>query len=98
MSAEELHRLLARLHTQLQGSPELDAESRQLLQEIGADLGRLGQGATAGANAGALPGATAPAGEHASRLEALVGRFEGAHPSLAASLREIVDALGRAGL
>lgn len=93
MSAEELHRLLARLHAELQGSPELDAESRRLLQELSADLGRLGQGGAAGEVAGALP-----VGEQASRLEGLVARFEGAHPSLAAALREVADALARAGL
>jgi hypothetical protein len=86
MSAEDLHSLLARLHSELQGSPQLDAESRQRLQELGADLSRLGQG-------------DAPVGAaHASRFAELVGRFEGAHPSLAGSLREMADALARAGL
>jgi hypothetical protein len=35
---------------------------------------------------------------HAPRLEALAIRFEAGHPSLAASLRGIADALGRVGL
>ncbi|MGH8252677.1 MAG: DUF4404 family protein [Steroidobacteraceae bacterium] len=37
-------------------------------------------------------------GAHAPRLEALAARFEADHPSLAASLRGIADALGRIGL
>jgi hypothetical protein len=35
---------------------------------------------------------------HAPRLEAMAVRFEAGHPSLAASLRGIADALGRIGL
>jgi hypothetical protein len=88
MSAE-LHSLLARLHAELQGTPQLDAQARQQLQEIAADLSRLGEvGATGDATAGA----------HASRLEGMVARFDGSHPQLAASLRELADTLGRAGL
>jgi len=88
MSAE-LHNLLARLHAELQGSPQLDAQARQQLQELAADLARLGE---VGGGGPATPGA------HASRLEALVARFDGAHPQLAASLRELADTLARAGL
>jgi hypothetical protein len=104
MSAQELHALLSRLHAQLQGSPQLDEESRQLLRELGVDLARLRQGAGAASGDGALGDAAAAEGSpgagaaHASRFDALVGRFEGAHPSLAASLREMADALARAGL
>jgi hypothetical protein len=99
MSAQELHALLSRLHAQLQGSPQLDEESRQLLRELGVDLARLRQGAGAASGDGAPGEGSLVAGAaHASRFAALVGRFEGAHPSLAASLREMADALARAGL
>ena len=91
MSAE-LHSLLARLHAELQGSPQLDAQARQQLQELAADLARLGEVGSPG-----TPGAQAT-GAHASRLEGLVARFDGAHPQLAASLRELADTLARAGL
>ena len=84
MSSQTLHEALARLHAELQGSPQLDAESRRLLDEIAADIGRA-RGAT-GSDA------------HASRLEALAARFEAGYPDLAASLRGIADALGRVGL
>jgi hypothetical protein len=68
----------------LQETPQLDAESRRLLDELTAELGRARE-ATAG-------------DAHASRLEALAVRFEAGHPALAASLRGIADALGRIGL
>lgn len=47
--------------------------------------------------AGDAGGAT-DSGAHAPRLEELAVRFEASHPSLAASLRGIADALGRIGL
>jgi hypothetical protein len=84
MSQESLHAALARLHQELQGSPQLDAESRRLLDELTGDIGRA-RDAT-------------PSDAHASRLEALAVRFEAGYPDLAASLRGIADALGRIGL
>jgi hypothetical protein len=47
--------------------------------------------------AGEVGGAT-ETGAHVPRLEAMAVRFEAGHPSLAASLRGIADALGRIGL
>lgn len=87
MSNQTLHAALARLHTELQGTPQLDGESRQLLAEIAADIGRV-RGGTGGT------GDTV----HASRLESLAMRFGVEHPELAARLRGIADALGRVGV
>ena len=84
MSRESLHAALNRLHQELQGSPELDEESRRLLDELTADIGRTRE--AAGGQA------------HASHLEAMAVRFESSHPDLTASLRGITDALGRIGL
>jgi hypothetical protein len=84
MSQESLHSALARLHLELQGSPQLDAESRRLLDELTADISRTREPTASDV--------------HASRLEALAVRFEAGHPDLAASLRGIADALGRIGL
>ena len=89
MSNQTLREALARLHGELQGATQLDEESTRLLQEIAADVARLRGGAVGGAG-GELP--------HASRLEALAVRFETGHPTLAANLREIADALGRVGV
>ena len=84
MSNQTLHEALARLHSELQGAAQLDEESSKLLQAIAADVARL-RGA----------GGEQP---HISKLEALAVRFETDHPTLAASLREIADALGRVGV
>jgi hypothetical protein len=86
MSAEELRETLARLHQELQRTPSLDREAQQLVMEISADIARL-----------ARPG-TAPAADHTSRLESLAVRFESGHPALAASVRQIIDVLGKAGV
>jgi hypothetical protein len=86
MSVEELRETLARLHQELQNTPSLDRESQQLVMEISADIARLGK-----------PGVP-PAGDHNSRLESLAVRFESGHPALAASVRQIIDALGKAGM
>jgi hypothetical protein len=85
MSNQTLHDALARLHSELRAAPQLDEESRRLLQEIAADIGRTS-------------GASTPDSGHAPRLEALAVRFEAGHPALAARLRGIVDALARIGL
>ena len=84
MSKRSLDEALLRLHTELQGSPRLDTESRRLLDAITADIQR------ARGDAGSVA--------HASRLEELAVRFEAEHPELAARLRGIADALGRVGL
>jgi uncharacterized protein DUF4404 len=84
MSQQSLHAALARLHHELQGSSQLDAESRRMLDELTADISRARE--ATGSDA------------HASRLEALAVRFEAGYPDLAASLRGIADALGRIGL
>ena len=84
MSSESLHAALAKLHAELQGSPQLDPEARRLLDELAGDIRRARDAADPDA--------------HVPRLEALAARFEAKHPELAASLRGIADALGRVGL
>jgi hypothetical protein len=84
MSRESLHAALAKLHEELQGATQLDTESRRLLDELAADIGRA-RSESADAT-------------HAPRLEALAVQFEAGHPDLAARLRGIADALGRVGL
>jgi hypothetical protein len=84
-NSNHLQHSLSQLHTLLMRTPRVDEASKRLLREILSDIERLlGNG-----------GAVAAAG---SRLEALAVDFEAEHPSLAASLRELVDLLGRAGL
>ncbi|TLY57807.1 MAG: DUF4404 family protein [Gammaproteobacteria bacterium] len=95
MTQESLRELLARLHERLGGSATLDRESRALLGTVMRDIERaLAPGAGLQADAAALM----PAAAHAPRLESLAVRFEAGHPGLAELLRELIDALGKAGI
>jgi uncharacterized protein DUF4404 len=82
----EIKHLLRRLHEELGRGAPLDAEARTLLDAVATDLRR-----TANASPG-IPETSAPS------LEALAVRFEADHPGLSATLREIADLLGKAGM
>jgi len=64
----------------------MDETSRRLLREVLRDIERVLQDQQ--------PTVRGPQ----SRLEELAVRFDVGHPALSASIREIVDLLGRAGL
>ena len=86
MSGEGLHELLARLRQHLHGGgAQLDEESREHLAGVTRDL------------EGSLAGGAAPQGA-VYRLESLAVRFEASHPGLAQNLRDLIDALGKAGI
>ena len=92
MNQESLRELLARVHERLSASASVDGESRQLLATLMHDIERaLGAGA---------PAAAPPASGQvaASRLEGLAVQFEAGHPQLAEVLRQLIDALGKAGI
>jgi hypothetical protein len=82
MSSEQLNSLLQRLHEELARAATLDGESRRLLGVVVADIERLG-----------LATPTTPGG-----LETLAVRFEADHPAVAATLRQVGDLLGKAGI
>jgi hypothetical protein len=82
MTEESLRALLGRAREHLGAGGATDPESRQLLAEIERAVG-----------------STSPAGAgHVSRLEALAVRIEASHPALAETLRELGDALVKAGI
>jgi Domain of unknown function (DUF4404) len=89
MTQESLRELLARVHEHLSaGGGSLDQESQRMLRRLMRDIERaLGAGAPEPA-----------AAEHTPRLESLAVRFEAGHPALAETLRELIDALGKAGI
>jgi Domain of unknown function (DUF4404) len=91
MTQERLRELLARVREHLSAGDAVDPESRRQLGGVANDieqaLGRNVADPTAGRAAGAAP-----------RLEALAVRFEAGHPALAETLREIIDALVKAGI
>ncbi|HYX73240.1 MAG TPA: DUF4404 family protein [Steroidobacteraceae bacterium] len=92
MAEESLRELLARLHQQLGASGRaLDGESRQLLTTVMRDIERTLEPAS-------LEEGGAAAAAHTPRLESLAVRFEAGHPALAEALRELVDALVKAGI
>jgi hypothetical protein len=88
---ESLRELLARVHERLSDEGSVDAESRKLLAALVRDIDRaLGRGGARGA--------VGAAGAHAPRLESLAVRFEADHPALAEVVREVIDALVKAGI
>jgi len=88
------------LHQTLNQTPLVDENSRSLLRELLVDIGRLLERPDlVTGSEGAKPATTAEIDEsHHHRLENLAVGFEAEHPALAANLRQIVDALGKAGL
>jgi len=91
MDAKILRDQLATLHAELSSIRRLDPQAQQLLAELKTDITRLI----------AEPATAQPAARDASfndRLEAIAVQFEVAHPSLAASIRRVVDLLGKVGL
>jgi Domain of unknown function (DUF4404) len=86
MGDNTLHELLERVREHLGAGP-VEGDARQQLSALMHDIEhKLGQSAAAG---------VAPA---TPRLESLAVRFEASHPALAETLREVIDALGKAGL
>ena len=84
---ESLQVLLARIHERLNEAGSVDAGSREMLGQVMGDIERaLAQGTPEAPEA------------NTSRLEALAVRFEADHPSLAATLRRLVDLLSEVGI
>ena len=85
----ELKDQLAALHAELVRTRSIDdPELRQRLIELLGDITRL-------------LGKPVTAGEHSSlveQLDALAVRFEADHPALGNAIRQVVDALAKAGI
>ena len=93
---ESLQVLLARIHERLNEAGSVDTGSREMLGQVMGDIERaLAQGAPPSTPAAEAAGATEA---NTSRLEALAVRFEADHPSLAATLRRLVDLLSEVGI
>lgn len=87
--ATELKDRLAALHAELARTRSVeDPELRQRLIELLGDITRL-------------LGKPTTAGEHDSLIEQLDGlavQFEAEHPALGNAIRQVMDALGKAGI
>jgi hypothetical protein len=88
MDHDRLRALLNSLHQELGGSPSVDAESRRLLGTVMSDIDRVMQ----------QPGGATGATQVSSRLETLIVHFEADHPAVAGAMRQLIDALGKAGI
>jgi len=84
-----LHERLEALHAELAGTTSVDAESRQALNSLLRDITRLLEKSLAQEQG------DEPLKE---RLEALALGFEAEHPALGTTIRQVVDALGKAGI
>jgi Domain of unknown function (DUF4404) len=86
MSDPKLRALLTQLHAHLTQAPSLDSDARKrltaALHDIEQALSRSGK-------------TSAPT---KSRLEALAVQFEADHPAVAGVVRQLIDALGSAGI
>ena len=74
---------LRALHQALGEHPELDNETKQLMQQVAQDIENMEQG---------------DASDIAAGLKEQVIHFDNDHPTLAAVVRQIIDTLGRIGV
>jgi chemotaxis regulatin CheY-phosphate phosphatase CheZ len=86
MSQGDLRDLLTELHSRLSTASTLDPEARDLLTTVLHDIEKVLE------RSGESRESTQP------RVEALAVRFEAEHPALAIILRQLVDALQKAGI
>ncbi len=101
----DLRGTLARLHQQLRSSPDVGADTRAQLQAILQDIHALLEPNSA-QSSGISQTATGVSTASAARgRDSLVGRlsnaereFEATHPSLAALVGSVIDALGKMGI
>ena len=101
MAEESLRELLARLHEQLRTRDRsLDVESRRLLASTMRDIEQALDRADRVMDKAdqTLDDASAAVAAHTPRLESLAVRFEAGHPAIAEALRELIDALVKAGI
>jgi hypothetical protein len=85
MGTPDLHEMLKRLHEELGKTGPLDRESRDLLKVVADDID-------------ALSAPDSGIAGHVPALERLAVEFESEHPAASAALRQLVDALGKAGI
>jgi hypothetical protein len=87
MDQNRLHTLLVELDRELKSTGSLDAQSRDLLEQVMADVRQLEPPADAARHRSAE-----------GRLRELVLHFESEHPRLSGTLGQVADALGKLGI
>ncbi len=89
MSNHDIKTTLAQLHDELESTPELDEDLRELLREVDTDIHALL--AAENDDDGALDGLR-------ERVESLAADFAARHPNTEVFFRELINALGRMGI
>lgn len=89
MGSRDIKTRLAELHDELEKTPHLDEDLRQLLMEVDGDIHALLD--TAAEDATEADGIR-------DRLEALAADFAAQHPQTERFFRELINALGRMGI
>ena len=87
MDQNRLRTLLKELDRELKSTGSLDAQSRDLLEQVLADIRDLDSPADAGRHQSAE-----------DRLRKLVLQFEADHPRLSGAVGQVADALGKLGI
>jgi hypothetical protein len=87
MNQDRLRTLLAELDRELKSTGSLDARSKELLEQVLADVRKLDSPADAGRHQSAE-----------GRLRKLVLQFESEHPRLSGAVAQVADALGKLGI
>lgn len=87
MSNEHIRRLLAELHDEIQKT-KLDADTRDLVKELDADIHDLLD----------PDSATAETGSVLKRAKQLEANFATEHPTAERFMREVIEALARMGI
>ncbi|HEV2268110.1 MAG TPA: DUF4404 family protein [Steroidobacteraceae bacterium] len=88
VNEKSLRELLARVRERLGHARSVDPDSREHLSAVVSDIDQAIGGGSA----------RVAARTHAPRLESLAVRFEADHPGLAEVIREVIEALARAGI
>ena len=84
MDPSPLHQTLEQLHAQLENTPVVDDESRQLLQQLKADIQTVLNEPSAAAHATLR-----------TRLDTAAAHFEDSHSDLALTLKQVIDHLAQ---
>lgn len=89
MDSAKLHKLLEELHRELSGATALDAGSRKMLDQVLADVRRLGAPQSPPVQ---------DAGDATAQLREAALRLEAEHPRLASALGQLTDTLAKLGI
>lgn len=90
----ELHDTLQGLHRELARADRLEPEDRALLETLLGDIRRLLETPKVATAAPAAASAQQPG----VALEGAAVKLEAGHPGVAAAIRAVLDALGKAGI